>query len=185
MEQNLIRKNLWNTAAKAGLVLGLVSSAYLFLNQLAGNSGLPAFLTMILNIVLWVAKFGGCILVMAFFMKKFAAGNPEADNRDVFCSGAAMALLSALVYAAVSFANVAFISADLFAEQMDAVIQQMAPMMDSNSMNMVDSMLDKMPQITFFSNFIYCLIYGTVLSAILSRNIPSRDPFAAGRPDEQ
>jgi hypothetical protein len=95
----------------------------------------------------------------------------------------AIALLSAIVYAAVSFANVAFISADMFAQEIDAVMQQMAPMMDSNSISLMDTMMEKMPQITFFSNLIYCFIYGTILSAILSRNIPSKDPFADYKPE--
>ena len=52
-------------------------------------------------------------------------------------------------------------------------------------MSQMDKMMGKMPQITFFSNLIYCFIFGTILSLILSRNIPSKDPFAASRPDEQ
>ena len=51
-------------------------------------------------------------------------------------------------------------------------------MLDSNSMAMLEKMEDAYPQIAFFSNLIYCFLYGTVLSAILSRNIPTRDPFA-------
>ena len=102
-----------------------------------------------------------------------------------FRFGMITAFLSALVYAAVSFANVAFISADMFTEQMNTVMQQMAPMMDSNSLNLMDSYLENLPEITFFSNLIYCFLFGTVLSAILSRNIPARDPFADYKPDEQ
>ena len=96
-----------------------------------------------------------------------------------------MAFLSALVYSAVAFANVAFISADLFAEQMDAVMQQMAPMMDSNTMSVMDTYMENLPQITFISNLIYCFLYGMILSFILSRNIPSKDPFADYKPEEQ
>lgn len=185
MEQNLIRKNMWNGAAKAGLALGAVSSAYLFINQFIGTAGLPAFVTTLVNGIFWVAKFGGCIWLMAFFMKKFAQENPQADNSTTMKFGTASALLSALVYAAVTFANVSFISADLFAEQFDIVMQQMAPMMDSNTMDAVDGMMEMMPEITFFSNLIYCFIYGALLSVILSRNIPSKDPFANYKPDEQ
>ena len=185
MEQNAIRRNLWNSAGKAGLLLGLLSSVYLFINQWTTSAGISGFLGVLLNIVLWCAKFGGCIMLMMYFMKKFVAENPEADNSKTFRFGMAAALLSALIYSAVSFANVAFISADFFAEQMDTVMQAYAQFMDSNSLSQMDKMLAKMPQITFFSNLIYCFIYGTVLSVILSRNIPSRDPFADYRPEEQ
>jgi hypothetical protein len=96
-----------------------------------------------------------------------------------------MALLSALVYSAAAFANIAFINGDAVAEQMDMMMQQMGSMMDSNTMSIMEAYIEKLPQITFFSNLIYCTAYGTVLSFILSRNIPSRDPFADYKPDQQ
>ena len=185
MEQNLIRRNLWNTASKAGLILGTASAAYLFITQWVGQAGMPAIAATIINGALWIAKFGGCIWLMMFFMKKFVAENKEADNSDTFRVGIVMALLSALVYAAVSFANVAFISTDLFTEQMETVMQQMAPMLDSNTLAQVDKTMQNLPQITFFSNLIYCFLYGMFLSFILSRTIPSKDPFAEYKPDEQ
>jgi hypothetical protein len=65
------------------------------------------------------------------------------------------------------------------------MMQQMAPMMDSNTLAQTEKMLDNMSSITFFSNLIYCSIYGILLSGILSRMIPSKDPFAGYKPDEQ
>ena len=178
MEQNQLRKNLWNGAAKAGLVLGGVSSVYLFASQFITAAGMSGFLSGLFSLLLWAAKFGGCIWLMKFFMKKFAAENEDVQNSTTFRFGMLSAFLSALVYAAVSFANVAFISADMFTEQMNALMQQMAPMMDSNTMSQMDKTMQNLPQLTFFSNLIYCSIYGTLLSAILSRNIPDRNPFA-------
>ena len=183
MEQNIMRKDMWNTAAKAGLVLGLVSTAYMFVTQLmAGASG---FIMTILGFLLWAAKFGGCIWLMSFFMKKHVAAHPDVDNKGTFNLGMATALLSALVYSAAAFANIAFISGDSMAEQMNLMMQQMSGMMDSNTMTLMDSYLENLPQITFFSNLLYCFVFGTVLSFILSRNIPSRDPFADYKPDQQ
>ena len=185
MEQNVIQKNMWNTAGKAGLVLGGISIAYLFISQWMGQAELPAFLTVILSGVLWIAKFGGCIWFMMYFMKAFAAENPEADNNRTFKLGVATAFLSALVYSAFSFANVAFISSDLFTEQMDMLMQQMAPMMDSNTAAQMDKTMQHLPQLTFFSNLIYCFIFGTILSFALSRSIPSRNPFADYKPEDK
>ena len=111
MEQNILRKEMWNTAAKAGLVLGLIPTAYMFITMwIAGN---PGFLGTVLSMILWIAKFVGCIWVMRFFMKQYAAAHPEIGNKDTFNFGMATALLSALVYSAAAFANVAFISGDL------------------------------------------------------------------------
>ncbi len=185
MEANTIRRNMWNGAAAAGLVLGAISTAFMFATQFLTKAEMSAFLNMILTAILWFAKFGGCIWAMMFFMKKFAAENKDADNRDTRRLGIIAAFLSASVYAAMSFANVAFISSDMYSEQMNMMIQQMAPFMDSNMMTQMDSMMENFPQMTFFSNLIYCFIYGAILSAILSRNIPSRDPFADYKPEEQ
>ena len=118
-------------------------------------------------------------------MKRFVSENDGATNSSTFRLGTTMALLSALVYSAFAFANVAFISPELFEGQMDAMMQQMAPMMDSNTQGLMETYLENLPQITFFSNLIYCFLYGMILSFILSRNIPSKDPFADYKPDEQ
>ena len=141
-------------------------------------------LTMTLSTILWAAKFGGCIWLMILFMKRLVRQNPKADNSTTFRFGMLTAALSALVYAAASFANISFIAADAIAEQTGQMLQQMAPMMDSNSMSQVDKMMEKLPQITFFSNLIYCFFFGTILSFILSRNIPNRNPFANNTSEE-
>jgi hypothetical protein len=185
MEQNVIQKNMWNTAAKAGLVLGLVSTIYMFINRWTGQTEMSAFLSILINGVMWCLKFGGCIWIMMFFMKKFCAENPEADNRNTRRLGTTMAFLSALVYSAFTLADVLVISPDFYANQIDQVMQAYAPMMDSNTLAEMDTMTGRFPQLTFFSNLIYCFIYGTILAAILSRNIPSKDPFASYKPDEQ
>ena len=183
MEQNIIRKDMWNIAAKAGLALGLTSTAYMFATQLI--SGASGFMISIFSFILWAAKFSGCIMLMKFFMGKFAESHPEVTNRDTFNFGKAAAILSALVYAAASFANVAFISGDAMVEQMHLVMQQMGSMMDSNTMAMMEKYIDYLPEYTFFSTLLYSFIFGVVLSFILSRNIPSRDPFADYKPDQQ
>ncbi len=181
----MIRKNMWNGAAAAGLALAAASAAYLFLSQLITGAEKVSVLMSLLQGLLWILKFGGCIWLMMFFMKKFAAENPEAGNRDTLRFGTVASLLSAILYAAASFANVAFISADKFAEQTEILMQQMAPMMDSNTMTVMDAYMENLPQITFVSNLIYCFLFGLILSAILSRNIPKRNPFADYTPDEQ
>ncbi len=185
MEENMIRRNMWNGAAVAGLALGGVSTAYLFVTQFMSTAEFPVFLNMLLTGLLWIGKFGGCIWLMMFFMKKFVAENQNVDNRDTRRFGIIAAFLSAIVYSAASFANVAFISAEMFEEQTGILLQQMAPMMDANSMAMMDRYMESLPQFTFFSNLIYCFIFGAILSAILSRNIPSRDPFANHKHEDQ
>ena len=91
----------------------------------------------------------------------------------------ATALLSALLYSAFYLAYVSFIAPDTF-EQALSVLED-NPMMDSNSMSMIEDMIPKMPTISFFVNLIWCWLFGTVLAAIFSRNVASQNPFT----DEQ
>ena len=190
MENRVSRKDLWDGAGKAGLVLGLVSSAYVVITQLLtklGGSVGMAFVVTLLSFLLWVVKFGGCIYLMKFFMKRFADAHPAADNSDTFRFGMVTALLSALIFAAFDMAYLTWISPDTLSESMDAVKEAYGSMLPAESLEMMDNL--NMGRMTFFTNLIYCFIFGTVLSAILSRNIPSRNPFAnPGRdntPDEQ
>lgn len=187
------KKTLWSGGANAGLALGGVSIAYVLLTlltgKLAGGSTGMAFLVSVLNFLLWAAKFAGCILLMKLFMKKFASLDPAIDNRDTFNFGVVAALLSAVLFSAFELAYLQFIAPDTIRDAFDTVMAQMSNQLDSNSLQAIDAIEDKLPQITFFSNLIYCFLFGTVLSAILSKNIPSRNPFARqqpqDRPDEQ
>lgn len=179
------KKTIWDAAGKAGIAFGAISSAYMFATQFLSSGELSAFAMMAMSSILWIAKFVGCIWLMMFFMKKIVKNHPEADNSTTFRFGAITGVLSALIYAAVSFANYEFISPDFISSQLDATMQQLAPMMDSNTMAQTEKMLSNMSSITFFSNLIYCSIYGILLSAILSRMIPSKDPFADYKPNEQ
>lgn len=185
MEKNELNKSMWRTAGTEGMKLGLVSAAYMFATLMLEKTGMPVLLNSLLSLILWIAKFAGCILLMKMAMTKFAKTDSSITNRDTFMMGMATALLSAFVFSVISYVNVAFISVDMFAEQFDALMQQMAPMMDSNTQAMMDRYMENLPEITFFSNLIYCFIFGTVLSAILSRNIPAADPFADYKPDEK
>ena len=176
MEQNLIRTNMWNIAARYGLVLGVIASIYSLSTTLMADLENSAMLVRLITGILWTAKLVGCIWLMRYAMVSYVKSSDKISN--TFKLGVTTAVLSALVFAAFTFANISYISADLFDLQMEQAMTQIAPMMDSNSRAMVDTVLQNMPQISFFSNLIYCSMYGIVLAAILSRNIPSKDPFS-------
>ncbi len=179
MEKRISRKDLWDGAGKAGLVLGLVSSAYVIINfllsKLTGSTGM-ALLSTLLAFLLWALKFGGCIYLMKYFMTKFAAAHPAADNSDTFRFGLATAFLSALIFAAFDMAYFTWIAPDTMTQALETVQESYGSLLPAESLEAMEEM--NYGQIMFFSNLIYCFLFGTVLSAILSRNIPSRNPFA-------
>lgn len=190
MERPFSRKDLWDAAGKAGLVLGLVSTAYVLISgllaSLNGSTGM-ALLSTLLAFILWAAKFAGCILLMRFFMKRFTAAHPGVDNSDTFRFGMVTALLSALIFAAFDMAYLTWIAPDTMSQAMETIQQSYGSMMPAESLEAMENM--NFGVISFFTNLIYCFLFGTVLSAILSRNIPSRNPFAGferkDTPDEQ
>lgn len=188
MEKQLEKKTVWNEGSVAGLIFGAISIAYMVISAYTGKlgTGKPAIAALIsvANVLLWAAKFFGCIFLMKALMRKFATVYPEASNSDTFRYGVVTALCSALLYAAAYLAYILFVEPDMLTDAMDTVMQSYSSMLDSNSMEAIENMKGSLPQITFFSNLIYCFIYGTILSAILSRNIPSRNPFETKKEEE-
>ena len=175
MEQNSSATNLWTYAGKAGLALGAISSVYHFASYLLAGDLSPATLGQeIIGMVLWAIKFAGCIWVLSFFMKKFASENSGVDKRTAFKMGTASSLLSALMFAAIYLADMLYISPDFYHMIYQEAYTQIIPVLDSNGLEALDRIMPKIPQITFFTTLIYCFIFGTVLSLILSRNIQSQ-----------
>lgn len=188
MAETFTKNDIWNFAGKAGLVLGLVSTSYILIDHFL-ISGLISekapLAASLVQFALWAAKFAGCIWLMSFFLKRFAAEHKDASHYDVRSAGIATALTSALIFAAFSMAFVQFIAPDTMAEAMEAAKETYSSMLDSNSLAAMDQMMDKMPVITLISNLIYCFLYGTVLSAILCRNIGSDvNPFTDNNSNE-
>lgn len=179
------KKIIWNTAGVAGLALGAVSTVCMFAGQYLSTLKLSAGTTTFTGTLLWIVETVTCIWLMRFFMAKMAKENPEFNNSDTFKMGMATALLSGLIFAAVNFANIAFISADYYADNVYTLIQQMSSTLDSNSINSVEKLLEYLPQISFITTLVQCFIFGTIVSGILSRSIPRKDPFADYKPDEQ
>jgi len=174
------KKISWEAAGRAGLVLGGVCIAYVLLGMLStkmaegGTAGIVA--GNILSMLAWVVKFVACIWLMRFFMRRFADEDPEADNHDTYSFGVKVAFLSALVYSAFYLVYVLFINPDIYQESLAILSDN--PMFTSDMMDQVEAMMPKMPAISFFGNLIYCTLFGVIVSAIFSRNIPSTNPFA-------
>jgi hypothetical protein len=176
MKEAISGKIIWNNAMKAGIILGLVSITYMFLGIPIGKIS-PGFLSTALVTVLWIVKFVLCIWLMAYFMKRLVSDYDGVTNSHTFKYGIAIALLSAFVYSTISMFNMQFISHDEVVSQLETQFNSISNMLDSNSKEVLESIKNNIVQITFIGNFIWCLIYGTILSSILSSSIPSKDPF--------
>ena len=180
MEAKLTRKVIWNEAARTGIALGAVSVAYIFITYFLDKipaGAVPGILTMILSFALRIAKIVGCIMILRHAMIKLASDYSEASNRHTYRLGLASSILSALIVAAAYMFHIQFIAMDEILASMDAMMGMMGSIMDHNSLEAAKDMADNLPLASFISVLFYCFVYGWILSAILSANIPAKNPF--------
>ena len=178
MNDNIPSGALLNRAAVAGLALGVASTAYLFAVQYLPQLISSSVALSLITTLLWIAKFVGCIYILKAFMQALVDSYDGVQRRQTLRLGVFASLFSALIFSAANLADVLYISPDAIEQAFDIALSQYSAMLDSNSLAAIDSLKGNMPAITFFSNFIYCFLYGTVLSSILSRYVPKSDPFA-------
>lgn len=181
MKETVSKKAILNLASIAGLALGAVSSAHLLITENISAWIPSTAVVSILNMLLWIAKFLGCIYLMRYFMLKLTREYEQVNNQHTMRLGVWAASFSALVYATVSLADLMFIKPDSLDEAYNMAMSLYSNNLDSNTLKAMEEVRGSLPMITFFSNLIYCIIYGVLLSAILSRGIPRMDPFAAFR----
>ena len=168
MKGKLDNTTLWNEAAKAGALLGLVSVSCLVLKELAGMSG-SAFLAQAAVVILWSVEFFGCILLMKKVQLDLRDKYENVKMEDTFRLGRRAAALSGLLLASAQ----ALIILYMPQETMDTLVSDIsqAMSMTSSQKEQVEGMLDKMPLYSFVFQWLYCFLYGTVLSSIMSRYI--------------
>ena len=174
------KTNVWNAALRTGLVLGCISIIYTVINILLSKLNGGTAVSVLVNVggvLLWVAKIVLCISLFKLFMKKFAAAHEGVTNGDTFRYGVAMAVLSAVLYSAFYLAWMTLIQPDMMNEAIDLARETYSGILPADQLDSFDELTPKLPGLMFFGNLIYCTLFGTILSAIFSRNIPSRNPF--------
>lgn len=168
MKGKLDNTTLWNEAAKAGALLGLVSVSCLVLKELAGMSG-SAFLVQAAVVILWSVEFFGCILLMKKVQLDLRDKYENVKMEDTFRLGRRAAALSGLLLASAQALIILYMPQKTMDTLVSDISQAMS--MTSSQKEQVEGMLDKMPLYTFVFQWLYCFLYGTVLSSIMSRYI--------------
>lgn len=183
MVQDTDSRTIWNEAAKSGLGLGIFTGIFIYIGMLTGtlsSGGFGARLAgSLISVVLWIAKFIGCLWLLRFFMLKFALRHPGLSNRSSFRFGMLTALTSALIVAGIGLINMTVIAPDTIRQFTDAYMQTYSaaiPMGDSDRIAF-ERVMNYLPQISFFTTFIYCYLFGTIAAKIFSSSIPPKDVF--------
>lgn len=170
MKETIDSKILWSEASKPGLVLGGVSILYTLISSMMGGaeSGLVAGVLFALGTLLWIIKFAACLFLMRFFMLRLCLQYDGVTSRTVYGYGLRIALLSALVYSAYILADAILMNP----EAIDQVFEQVSGYMDLNTQAVLEQFRQNYPTYMFFGNFIYCFLFGAVLSRLYSRELP-------------
>lgn len=179
MNDPVSSKILWNKAAKNGIALGLFTAVCRILSQYVTSVEMPSAGTAVLNGLIWLIQFIGCIWIMKFLMERLVRQYDKVDNRATAKYGRLLALTSSLIFSAAMLFDILFIAPETVTKQMDLLYEMYGSMIDANTRSALQYIENSYPQIMFFSTLIYSWLYGIVLSAILSRSIPRRDPFAS------
>lgn len=173
--EEINRRILLDKASAAGAVFGLISGSYIMITMALSDT--QNVWVNFLTSVLWFAKLVGCIWLMRYLMARIACNHADVDNSDTFRFGVMTAVFSAIITAAAGYISCEFIFPERMSSVIDQVYKMYGPMLDSNSMSALDMITENYSTIYFFSQLIWCTIYGVALSSILSRRIPASDPF--------
>ena len=173
MKQDTVNINLWNEAAKYGIILGVLPAIYLFYGHLQIAMDMTGFFSFMVGIMLWAVKFFGCMMLMKHAMLKFAFENESVSKNDIFKFGVCMAIFSALVFSVISLADQLYFFPEQYQNAYAVLIEEYSKVLPAEQVDELKGMLSA-PKFAFIGVFLYCLIYGTVLSKIFSVNIPSQ-----------
>lgn len=163
------KENRLNSAAIDGLLLSTITIVASLVNSVTDIKGmLPA--TM-----LWMAKFGGCIYMLNYIMKRYSSRFTGMSYRGIFKYGMVVCFFSSIVCSCYMLLSLTI----LFPEQLDLAIEQINTMMSSGALASADEkavelMIVKLPKITFVTSFIYYNIIGAVMCSVIA-NFTKKD----------
>ena len=176
-------KTLWNEAGRVGFVFGGFSSLCLVLKEGAALTG-STFLVQAAAIILWAVEFFGCILLMKKYMLDLRDKYDGVTMVDTYHFGRRVALLSGLILAAVDTVLIMKMPQDTVESVVSELNTAVAGKLGSGYEGEVGKLVDKLPLYTFIFQWLYCFLYGSLLSAIMSRYIFLQGPFQGGGDDQ-
>ena len=175
----LDNKTLWNEAGRVGFVFGGFSSLCLLLKEGAGLTN-STFLVQAAAIILWAVEFFGCILLMKKYMLDLRDKFDGVTMMDTYRFGRRVGLLSGLILTAVDAFLIMKMPEDTVTSVLTELSAAMPASVGSVSQDDIGRLADKLPLYTFIFQWLYCFLYGSLLSSIMSRYIFTQNYFQDG-----
>ena len=176
VRMKLDSKTLWNEAGRVGFVFGGFSSLCLVLKEGAALTG-STFLVQAAAIILWAVEFFGCILLMKKYMLDLRDKFDGVTVEDTYRFGRRVALLSGLILAAVDAVLIMKMPQDTVESVVTELNTAISTKMGAGYEGEIGRFVDKLPLYTFIGQGIYCFLYGSLLSSIMSRYLYVQDAF--------
>ena len=169
MEQS----NKWSSAAMDGLYLSLVTIIYSLIVAVM----MPE--SFLIKTLLWIIKFGGCLYLLWYFMKRWSSQFDTITYSQSYNYGFIICLLSSIMCACYSYIQVEW----LFPEQTEQAItlakETMAQQgtLDSTTEDIMDRFFGNFGRISMFVSLFYYIIFGSIASAITANFTKKTNPF--------
>lgn len=179
VSMKLDNKALWNEAGRVGFVFGVFSSLCLVLKEAAGLTG-STFLVQAAAIILWAVEFFGCILLMKKYMLDFRDKFNDVTMQDTYRFGRRVALLSGLILAAVDAVIIMKMPQETVENVVNELSTAISAKLGGGYEDEIGRFVDRLPLYTFIGQWIYCFLYGSLLSAVMSRYIFLQNYFQDG-----
>ncbi len=180
MATELSSGSVWNKAGLSGLVLALVTVALAVLMELSSRAGA---LGGILRIAVNIVKIVCCIYLFRRFILRFR-DETGASAKELYRYGLRIAICSSLLVAGYYLYSATQISPEDYAATVESVLSAYPESVAAQAESQIETMLPKIPAITFFAMLFYCFVWGMVLSSIYSKKADPSDPFADLGPKE-
>ena len=176
VRMKLDSKTLWNEAGRVGFVFGGFSSLCLVLKEASALTG-STFLVQAAAIILWAVEFFGCILLMKKYMLDLRDKFDGVTVVDTYRFGRRVALLSGLILAAVDTVLIMKMPQETLENVVSELSTAITSKMGAGYEGEIGRFVDKLPLYTFIGQWIYCFLYGSLLSSIMSRYLYVQDAF--------
>lgn len=171
MKVSYARQDMVNAAGLGGIMLAVLPVLHYWVScqTYASDSLQNSTIFGAAMLLFWIAKLLIGFFLLRFIMVSFAAKYDGVTPQVAYLVGAFASMASGLILGAFSMAYHSFINP----EYIDAVIETIkAAGLDNLSPGLDDALektSDSFPVGSFFANFFWCSLYGSVLSLILSR----------------
>lgn len=165
------KKYLFRYAAIDGLILSSVTVAVLLFSPLLRN---VPFLGFFISVI----KIAGCLTLLYYLMKRYAAANNCTRYGECFGYGVMVCLFSSFICAAFSYICAEFIHSGIYEQQLLEMKELYSASDYGVASETFDYLLDHYSTILFFTSIVYYFIIGLIFSAIFAGSARVKDPFA-------